>query len=101
VYGDQVDRGTAVVEALDGLLAHAQASLDAVKFEQKLDGGFDERTMRAALAALGKVDGFLTALEALGVREVPQDVIAKIGQLNEDAKVVLYVDQAGGLGWTE
>ncbi len=88
-----MDRGTAVVEALDSLLAHAQASLDAVKFEQKLDGGFDERTMRAALAALGKVDGFLTALEALGVREVPQDVIAKIGQLNEDAKVVLYVDQ--------
>lgn len=96
-----MDRGAAVVEALDGLLAQAQASLDAVKFEQKLDGGFDERTMRAALAALGKVDGFLTALEALGVREVPQDVISKIGQLNEDAKVVLYVDQTAPPAWEE
>lgn len=96
-----MDRGAEVVEALDGLLAQAQASLDAVKFEQKLDGGFDERTMRAALAALGKVDGFLTALEALGVREVPQDVISKIGQLNEDAKVVLYVDQTAPPAWDD
>ncbi len=91
--------GEQVRAELQRILAEAQASLDAVKLEQRIAGGFDEQTMRAAIAAFGRVHGFLDALEALGVRSLPAGVVAQIGQLNEDAKVVLYVDRRSDPGW--